>query len=184
MESKWQVDRTAGQCAKTGRQLQEGETYYAVLFEEGEGFRREDYSVEAWQGAPAGAFCFFKTKVPEKKKKKRLLVDDAALVDFFRRLADETELIKQQFRFVLALILMRKRLLRYEETVHEGDREYWRMQLAKTQETHRVLNPRLSEEEIELVSRELGAILHGDAGTFADEAPDPPDMPEPSGNDG
>ncbi len=36
------------------------------------------------------------------------------------------------------------------------------MRLGKEGEVHRVLNPRLTDEEIEGVSRELGAILHGD----------------------
>jgi hypothetical protein len=163
---QWEVARCGGVCAATGRQLVANEEHYAVLFEEGESFRREDYSLEAWHGPPPKAFCFFKTRVPVREKKKRLLVDDDVLVNFFTRLADETHESRLHFRFVLALILMRKRILKYEDTIREGEREYWQMRLVREQNLHKVLNPRLNDRQIEQVSRELGAILHGDMGEF------------------
>ncbi len=165
---QWEVAKCGGVCAATGRQLAEGEEHYAVLFDEGETFRREDYSLEAWEGPPADAFCFFKTRVPVKEKKKRLLVDDDVLVNFFTRLADETLESRMHFRFVLALILMRKRILKYEDTVREDDREFWMMRLVKDKDgsLHKVLNPQLNDAQIEKVSGELSAILHGDMQQF------------------
>ena len=71
---------------------------------------------------------------------------------------------------VLALILMRKRLLKYEQTQREGDSEIWQMRLMKDRSEHSVANPRLTDDQIEDVSRQLGAILHTDAGEFADQA--------------
>lgn len=167
----WRIERCAGECAKTGRQLAPGESYYVVLFEDGEGFRREDYSQEAWGKPPEGAFCCFKSRMPAKaKEKKRLLVDDEVLVNFFIRLKDETEPVRQQFRFVLALILMRKRLLKYEQTRRQGEQEVWHMRLTKDRSEHSVVNPRLADDQIEQVSRQLGSILHADVGEFADSA--------------
>ena len=120
---RWEIERSGGVCAATGRELAEGEEHYAVLHEDGDSFRREDYCLEAWQGPPPTAFCFFKTRMPVKEKKKRLLVDNDVLVNFFLRLAGEEKQSRVHFRFVLALILMRKRLLRYEETVREDDQD-------------------------------------------------------------
>jgi hypothetical protein len=98
------------------------------------------------------------------------LVDDELLVNFFLRLADEREPTRIHFRFVLALILMRKRLLKYEETDRNDSREVWCMRLVRDKSLHRVENPQLNEEQIERVSRELGVILHGDMGNFDDLA--------------
>ncbi len=165
---QWDIARSSGVCAATGKPLAEGEEHYAVLFEEGESFRREDYSLEAWNGPPPGAFCFFRTTVPVKERKKRLLIDDDLLINFFTRLADERHESRLNFRFVLALILMRKRILKYEETQREAGGEYWHMRLVRDQSMHRVLNPHLDESQIEQVSRELGVILHGDMGEFDD----------------
>ncbi|MCB9851192.1 MAG: hypothetical protein H6817_10875 [Phycisphaerales bacterium] len=165
---QWEVARCGGTCVATNRELVAGEEHYAVLFEDGESFRREDYCLEAWQGPPPGAFCFFKTRVPVREKKKRLLVDNDVIINFFIRLTDEDAESRLHFRFVLALILLRKRLLKYEETEQEGDKEFWIMRLVRDKEgpAHRVLNPRLNDAQIETVSRELSAILHGDMGEF------------------
>lgn len=170
MAQQWELQRSVGQCAATGRVLGEGEEFYTVLFEEGETFRRLDYSTEAWQGPPEGSFCHFKTRMPVKEKAKRLLVDDELLINFFLRLADEQEPARVRFRFVLALILMRKRLLKYQgsEKTPDGD-EVWTMTLSRDQSSHRVANPRLTDDQIEDVSRELTAILHGDYREFVDE---------------
>ncbi|HUU85307.1 MAG TPA: hypothetical protein VM243_17545 [Phycisphaerae bacterium] len=161
---QWELARPTGVCSVTGRELREGEEYFAVLFEDGETFRRADCCLDAWSGPPEGAFCHFKTRVPVREPtRKRLLVDDEMLINLFCRLAEQTEPLRLQFRFVLALILMRKRLLRYEETIRDGEAEHWQMRLAKEQSVHRVLNPHLTDDQIEGVSRQLGAILHGDA---------------------
>ncbi len=165
MNQEWQLESSKGRCAVTGRELREGEEFYSVLFEdeavEG-GFRRADYSVEAWEGVPEGAYCHFKTHVSVKEKKRRLLVDNDVLVNFFVRLAEETDPLRVQFRFVLALILMRKRLLKYEGSADEDGTDVWRMTLMSDRSEQKVVNPRLTEEQIEGVSGQLGAILHGD----------------------
>lgn len=174
MPQQWEVESTTGRCAITGRALEEGETFYTVLFEDGDSFRRVDYSDDAWEGPPEGAFCHFKSRVPVRVKRKKLLVDNELLVSFFLRLADEAEPVRVQFRFVLALILMRKRLLRYAGTDTEGGAETWRMVVTGDQTEHRVVNPHLTDEQIEGVSGQLSAILHGDMGEWAvmDEAGD------------
>jgi len=170
----WRVDRSGGTCVKTGRPFKPGETFHVVLFEDGEGFRREDYCDEAWDKMPEGAFCTFLSHMPvdQKPKKKRLLVDDDVLIDFFVRLKNEQESVRQQFRFVLALILMRKRLLKYDETINDGELEVWRMRLMRDKTEHTVINPKLTDDQIETVSRQLGSVLHADAGQFDDDVED------------
>ena len=173
MKQDWQLDAPKGSCAVTNRHLAEGEEFYSVLFEDEaveSGFRRVDYSLEAWQGVPENAFCYFKTHVPIREKRRRLLVDNDVLVNFFLRLADETEPLRIQFRFVLALILMRKKILRYDGCAEEAGAEVWQMTLFSDQTEHRVINPRLTEQQIEGVSGQLGSILHGDAGEWSESS--------------
>lgn len=178
MAQQWQIESATGHCSVTGRALAEGEEFYAVLFEDGESFRRADYSLDAWEGPPEGAFSYFKSRVPVKEKRKRLLVDDEVLINFFLRLGDETEPLRVQFRFVLALILLRKRLLRYDGSATEGGVDVWRMTLMPDKTEHRVVNPDLTDEQIEGVSQQLSAILHGDMGTWAEVEPGGPPMRE------
>jgi len=165
-QQQYQVDHSSGVCTQTGRKLEEGEFFHTVLFEDGESFRRADYSVQAWQGPPDGAYCHFKAQVPVKAKKQKLLVNDDLLTDFFTRLADEQIEVRLQFRFVLALILMRKRKLRYDSSADVDNQELWTMTLIKDQSIHQVLNPHLTDDQIEGVSQQLTAILHGDMGEY------------------
>lgn len=159
----FEVARSQGVCIVTGRTLGEGDAFYAVLFDGPDGFVRQDYSVEAWTEPPENAFCFWKSQVPKKgQKKKNVIVDNGVLIDFFERLTGEPEPVKVQFRFVLALMLMRKRLLRYEETHDVDGDETWTMTLTTDDSAHEVVNPHLQDDEIDAVSEQLTAILHGD----------------------
>lgn len=167
MANDWEIGSRTGVCASSGRTLEEGEEFYTVIFEDGASFRRVDFSLDAWEGTPEGAFCSFKTRVPVRAKKRKLLVDDELLIDFFLRLEHDQEPVRLQFRFVLALILMRKRLLRYEDSQVEPEGETWRMTLMRDRSSHRVINPRLNNEEIDRVSGQLSSILHSDTQEWA-----------------
>lgn len=173
MAQQWEVESASGVCGITGRAFVEGEEFYTVLFEEGESFRRADFAADSWEGPPEGCFCCFKSRTPVKEKKKKLLVDSEMLIGFFRRLEDEGEPVRMQFRFVLALLLMRKRLLQYESSRTTDGQEVWEMLLTYDKSTHRVVNPHLTDDQIEDVSRQLSAILHSDMGHWADRNNEP-----------
>ncbi len=173
--SEWEVSRPTGACSVTGRQFADGDVYFSALFEQGETFQRRDYAPEAWQGPPEGAYCTWKSRMPVRDKPRRLFVDDAMLQTFFERLESETDEQRIRFRFVLALILMRKRLLKYTESHRESGVEWWTLRVPGTDRVHRVRNPDIDEEQIREVSRQLGTILAEDYSRFDDD--------EPSGED-
>jgi len=159
---QWEIQRTTGRCAGTDKPFAPGEEYYAALIEVEDSFQRRDFSLDFWNQTHPQVYSFWKTRVPEHPQKKKLFVDDGVLLNFFERLAEETESLKVNFRFVLALILMRKRILKYENTQRREGQEIWQMRQAGTKELHDVINPQLDEEQIQLVSQELSAILQGE----------------------
>ena len=159
--TEYEISKSTGKCATCQRALEVGDTCYTVVVSEGEGFIRQDIGAECWQGPPAGALCHFRTRMPEREKKRKVLVDDSVLVEFFRRLSEADEAGKERFRFVLSLILLRKRLLKYEQTTRESGREFWHMRLMSDKSQHRIVNPGLVESQIEGLTVELGAILEG-----------------------
>jgi hypothetical protein len=162
--TEWEIQRGTGRCAVTGRAFAEGEAYYASLLESETGIERREYALDAWTGPPEGSFCHWRGRVPVKDRKKAsIAIDNTVLLHLFQRLEDDASEVKQQFRFVLALLLMRKRLLRFEQTVHDGEREYWQMRLVGEQSLHQVINPRLLDEQVDRLSTQLTAILSGDA---------------------
>ena len=175
----YEFSRPGGRCCVTSREFHEGETFFSAVFETPQGFERRDYAGEAWSGPPEGALCHFQTKLPPRDQPKRTFIDDEALTRFFLALADSEDVHKTQFRFVLALILMRKRIVKYDRTIREEGSEWWEVRLMRDKSMHRVLNPSLDEEQIQRLTDELRAVLAADTITPAQtvegvEATDPP----------
>ena len=202
----YDIERPTGRCAFTDRELLPGEVYFATLIEltdeqieaaqqqaeaEGKkpkpemtlGLKRLDVCREKWDdGArPEQLFSYWKSTVPEPNEKKKLFVDDAVLMNLLRRLEGTDDPQRQAFRYVLALILMRKKLVRYDgvetQITGEGEGEtrqsFWRLTpkldvakgpMGKWNEEEKllVLDPRLDESRIEEVTGQLGEILDGD----------------------
>ena len=108
--------------------------------------------IGARPGEPLAMFSFWKTTVPVPEQKKKLLVDDSVLVDVFGRMEGKHEPSEIRFRFVLALILMRKRLLKYEGMRREGRAgEIGGVADGAPrggEAAVQVVNPRLTEEQI------------------------------------
>ena len=158
----YDVPRPAGVCAVTGRAIAPGEKFFAVVRETPTGLERLDVSPEAWADFDRRDLLGFWQAVmpsPEQKPKK-LFVDDEVLCTLFERLADTGEQAKLNFRFVLGLILMRKRLVIYETTRQEEGRDVWVVRLKGREDRLDLVDPKLTEAQVAEVSQQLGDILH------------------------
>ncbi len=143
-------------CARTGRELKPGETYYSVLAATPQGFVREDYAAEAWTGPHKGAIGFWRARVPTAAAKNRpQFVDDSVLVQFFERLEGESESQKENFRYILALLLIRKKILKLVGAETDGGREFLVVRAAATGAQTRVVNPGLTEEQLVALQTEV-----------------------------
>jgi hypothetical protein len=156
---EWEVSKPLGQCSGTGKKIEYSEEYFAALVETEEGLQRRDFCADYWETEKPNVFCYWKTKLPHPDQKKQVFVDDEMLIAFFERLERESEQEKINFRFVLALILMRKRRLKYDSSVTEADKEIWRLRVAGGKETVEVINPHLDEQQIEQLSSQISQIL-------------------------
>lgn len=180
----YDIERPTGQCAFTGRTLEPDEQYIAALVEDGDNLKRVDICQQAWdQGKrPEDLFSYWKATVPQPQERKKLFVDDAVLMNLLERLADADQPQRIAFRFVLTLIMMRKKLLRYDRTdprkvmgpdAQETTQEWWvltpKLDLSKgplgkwdEARTLEVLDPRLDEEGIRAVTDQLSQILQAE----------------------
>ena len=160
--AEWDIKKTLGQCYGTGEEFVVDQEYYAALVETEEGFERRDYSVGYWQENQPAAYCYWKTRMADPDKKKQVFIDDEMLMVFFDRLADETAQEKINFRFVLTLILMRKRKLRYDAAEIKDEVEQWTLKVAGQNREVKVINPYLSEDQISELSSQMGQIMQMD----------------------
>lgn len=160
--SEWEINKPLGQCCGSGRKIESGEEYFAALVETVEGLARRDFCADYWKTAQPTVYCYWKTRLPRPDEKKHKFVDDEMLMTFFTRLEKETEREKINFRFVLALVLMRKRRLKYDSSKAENGKEIWRLRKTGEKEFVDVTNPKLDEEQIKQLTSQIGEILQTD----------------------
>jgi hypothetical protein len=157
----YEVGRAQGKCFVTGREIPPGEKLMAALRETATGLERLDISNEAWGGfEKKDLLGYWQTTMPDAQTKRKVFVDDAVLCELFEKLAETTSPEKLNFRFVLALVLMRKRMLVYESSRVEGDRDIWKVRFRGREEMLDLLNPKLTEQQVTDVSKQLGEILN------------------------
>jgi hypothetical protein len=158
----WEIKRPLGECCGSGKRIESGEEYFGALIETEQGLERRDFSREFWESTKPSVFCYWKTKLAAPDQKKQVFIDDSMLMAFFERLANETDPEKLNFRFVLALVLMRKRRLKYDAAKTANGNEVWCLRVAGDKETVEVVNPHLDEGQIEQLSSQIGQILQMD----------------------
>jgi hypothetical protein len=155
----YEIANSSKRCARTGKELQPGERYMAMLFDRDGLLVREDVSLEAWTAPPAEAFAWWQTRVPEDGAARPAIIDDGLVYDCFVRLNGDTEPQKANFRYVLSLWLLRKRKLKFEEVQRVEGQDWLLLRESKTKKVHRVLDPHLNEEAIGQVQEEVQTML-------------------------
>lgn len=113
-----EVQRCTRRCAATDRALEPGEDCYSVLEVSGADVVRKDYCLKGWNGAPDGAVGWWRSRVPEPTAKRIKLAPNDVLLELFDQLADRLE--QADLRYVLTLLLIRRRVMRLEEVSGVG----------------------------------------------------------------
>lgn len=111
----YEIPRSTRRCATTDRELQPGEGFYSVLFADGGKLTRRDYSVEAWKGPPAGSLGWWRSQVPRPDANRVHWAPNEVMLQLFDQL--ENQPARQDMRYVLALLLVRRRVMRLEEEI-------------------------------------------------------------------
>ena len=155
----YQIQPHTRRCSATGRELLPGERYYTALLEEGDQFVRQDFASDAWQGPPPGAFSFWTGRVPEPDESAKPSFDDEALEECFQRLTGQTEPSRVNFRYVVALLLIRRKRFRFEQTVEEEGVEKLEISNGRTGDRYWVANPQLTGAQMAEVQNEVFRVL-------------------------
>jgi len=163
MAKEYDITPASGRCDACDRTLEAEEAFVATVRQAGEELMREDFCLACWEARPHEApdlMGFWRTRVPAPEQKKKRFIDDELIIDFFNRLDGADEPARLDFRFVLALVLMRKRLLVYDRRHNDpAGREVWTFHFKGSDTPVEVVNPKLDEEKIASVSQQIGQIM-------------------------
>jgi hypothetical protein len=158
----FEVQRCTRHCTVTGRELRPGEAFYSTLAAEGATVVRRDYSLEAWQGPPEGILGWWKSRMPERNSKRLHWAPNDVMLELLESLADQED--RQDLRYVLALLLIRRRVVRKEETeTDEQSREVSVLYCPRRETTYRVVTVLPTDARAQEIQQELSRLLFAEA---------------------
>ncbi len=153
--TNYQIETNTRRCAVTGAELCPGDKVHTALFDEGGRFVRRDYSDKAWHGVPDGAFSFWSGKVPPTDTTGRPRIDDDLLMECFERLENQNDADRIRFRYVVALLLMRRKRLKFESAGSENGEDVLALRCPRTRTLYTVVNPRMTADDMTTVQDEV-----------------------------
>ena len=163
MQQDWNIKSRSEACDATGRPFTEGEIFHTALFRDGDGFRRTDLSEEGWNARAADpaaepVFSSWRSKFepPAPPAPEALRRDDAE--GMLRQLVESSDPAHLNTRYLLAVMLERKRILRPQPSPEKGTLVY---EHAATGEIFIIADPKLSLSDLVSVQEEVSALLAG-----------------------
>jgi hypothetical protein len=87
---------------------------YSTLIPSGKDVIRRDYAADAWRGAPEDALGWWKSTIPDGNAKIVHWAPNDVMLHYFNELEGDSQ--AQDIRYVLTLLMIRRRVLRLEQT--------------------------------------------------------------------
>ena len=115
----FEVQRFTRVCAITQRDLKAGDVFFSVLIRDGAEIVRQDVAADAWSGPPEECLAWWKAEVPDPKARKMHWAPHDVMLHYFADTEGKPEQL--DVRYVLALLMIRRRIFRLEES--ESDQQ-------------------------------------------------------------
>ncbi len=158
---EWYINRGTKTCFLCEKTFPEEEVYFSALYDEKNAFIRNDFCVECWgKKGDADIFSYWKTKVPKKPETVQMYANIDVFYDLFNKLENENDLLRINFRYVLSIYLMRKKILKLISSHKSNGNEYLVLLNVKEGKETEVLKPQLTKEEVLSVTEEIGKLVN------------------------
>lgn len=156
------VQRCTRHCSKTDREFEPDEVFYSALVNEGSQVVRLDFCEQAWNGPPEGVLGWWKSQMPGKNTNRYNLAPNDILLQYFEELEEQPD--KADVRYVMALLLIRRRIARLEDTEEsEAGQEQIVLFCPKKEKTYRVRTAPPDEARAQEIQDELAELLFANA---------------------
>lgn len=174
MLHQWNIRSRAHHCAVTGRAFEDGEKHYTAIYldPETDEYTRRDVSLDAWEQelTERTPFSFWKSvyEKPTGEAKPELTQRESPM-EMLQRLIEEGNPATENARYILTLMLERKRILSPTATKETEDGKMLFYENKKTGEVFIVRDPELRLDELAAVQDEVAFQL-GFGGPAAEAA--------------
>ncbi len=179
--SDWKFRRRQGSCSACETRFAEGDRHVSALRIAGEELRREDACLACWNAdaanAGAGQDDLFHWYTRHHENRRGLQLDLATLEQLFLRLEGRSEPRVREMRYVLCLLLMRKRRLKLDRVLRSEEGESMTVHRPRRKESLSVFVFDFTPERMQALRADLVSLLEG-AEPAADS--DPAGAPAPA----
>ena len=162
----WKIKPRSGMCAQTQKRFEDGEVFYTVIFDdtESDGFIRRDFSEAVWKEMSGGfdppPFSFWKSvyKAPAQVEEEKTFKQNS-IEAMLHRMIEEDRPATENARYILALMLERKKILLPTETKDTDNRKLLFYEHKDTGSVYIVADPGLHLEEVGAIQEEVAELL-------------------------
>ncbi|HSI63355.1 MAG TPA: hypothetical protein VLE43_09555 [Candidatus Saccharimonadia bacterium] len=164
MQQIWNIKSRSHECSRSGRPFEEGEAFHtSILFDTEIGeFVRRDVGLDVWEEEmkERTPLAYWRTVYakPESSKKAEITSKESAET-LLRRLIDEDEEHTEHARYILCLMLERKKQLVPKETKYTEQGTLLLYEHRKSGEVFIVRDPELRLDEVASVQEEVATLL-------------------------
>ncbi|MFH1022662.1 MAG: hypothetical protein V1809_04680 [Planctomycetota bacterium] len=155
---EWDIKRSGGACVSCQGAFAEGQEFYSALHDQGSAFRREDFCAACWEKWTERPFSFWKTRRPVSREEKKV-IDNAALREIFCQLEGAEDLRKRQFRYLLGLLLVRRKAFRLRSMDRSGGAEVMVLLEMRSRSILRLERPPMSAGDIAGLTGEIDRLF-------------------------
>jgi hypothetical protein len=161
MVPEWEIKARAHQCAKSEEPFTDGAVIYTLLYRDRNGFRREDISEQAWLEMKdhVQPFSFWKSRYEEPAPPAPEPVPKESGEALLRKLLREDRSDHLKARYVLSIMLERKKTLKQVDVRENDDEKFLIYEHARTGEVFIIEDPRLKLDQLDSVQHEVYSLL-------------------------
>jgi hypothetical protein len=161
MAPEWEIKARAHQCARSEKPFVDGAIIYTLLYRDRDGFRREDISEQAWLEIKdhAKPFSFWKSRYEAPAPAAPEPVPRESGEALLRKLLREDRPDQSNARYVLSIMLERKKILRQVDVRENAAEKFLIYEHARTGELFIIEDPRLKLDQLDSMQREVYALL-------------------------
>lgn len=165
LERQWKLSSRKSICSECERGFQEGDPFHTAIFwndAEGE-YHRKDFCEACWKAIEedVDAFSFWKSvyepPATDNKKKEALEKEDAE--SLLKRLIEENDPASEKTRFILALMLERKKIFQQIDAQDKNGQKLLIFKRRKTEEIYIVPDLDLKMDELVAIQTEVIEML-------------------------
>lgn len=157
----WNIKSRSETCAQSGRPFTEGEIFYSAIYLKDAQYERIDLSREAWETRNENlqllSFWQSTFELPPPPAPEPLKKDDAE--SLLRRLVAENDPAQRNTRYILALMLERKREIRPVDRKDDGGASMIVYEHPASGEIWLIEDPGLRLDQLDSVQTEVSALL-------------------------